>query len=124
MDLRSIANEVSNTINENIPVSVIASTGYAIAANYNQVPTYADPVNGFAQVQELSTSDLRQIENLNLQGILRTIFLRGKLAGVVRAQSKGGDLVKFNGQTWLVVHVLEQWPTWVRAVICLQDDPS
>ena len=121
MDLRGISNSVSDTVNPNIAVSVQASTGYTIGSGLKQVPSYASPVTGFAQVQALTESDLRHLDGLNIQGATQSIILRGALDAVVRVTSKGGDLVTINGQTWLTVAVLEQWPLWTRAALQLQD---
>lgn len=122
MDLRGIANGVSSTVNQNELVSVSRSTGFTVGAGGRQVPTYAAPVNGFAQVQALDGDELKQLDSLNIQGVVRAIYLRGALAGVIRPNQTGGDLVKRkNGaETWLVVKVLEQWPDWVKAAIQLQ----
>lgn len=130
MDLRGIANSGTNAVNPNMIVTVTPSTGNTTgtAANgYKQVPTYGNPVTGPAQLQALDGSDLKQIDGLNLQGVLRSIYLRGPLAGVIRANNQGGDIVtiaapappQFRG-TWLVVKVLETWPLWTKAVINLQ----
>jgi hypothetical protein len=130
MDLRGIANSVTNAVNENMAVTVTASTGSTVgtsANGYKQTPNYAAPVSGFAQLQALDGSDLKQIDGLNLQGVLRAIYLRGALAGVIRPNSKGGDIVTIAAPappmyvgTWLVVKVLEQWPLWAKCVINLQ----
>jgi hypothetical protein len=121
MDLRSIANGVSNAINGNIVVSVQRSTGSTIGAGRKQVPTYAPAVTGPAQVQALEAAELKLLANLNLQGTFRGIYLRGALAGVVRPDSTGGDLVTLpDGSSWLVVRVFESWPTWTKAAIVLQ----
>lgn len=128
MDLRSIANGASNAVNPNMIVSVQASTGATnTGPGYKQVPTYADAVSGPAQLQALDGSTLRQVEGLNLQGAVRVIYLRGPLAGVIRPNSQGGDIVTIAAPappqyigTWLVVKVLETWPLWTKAVIVLQ----
>lgn len=128
MDLRSLSNNVSNAINANMIVSVQTSTGYTIGAGLKQVPSYAAPVSGPAQLQALDGSELKQIDNLNLQGVLRAIYLRGALSGIIRPSSKGGDLVtiaapapvQFRG-IWLVVKVFETWPLWTKCAICLQE---
>ena len=121
MDLRSISNAVTDCVNQNISVTVKASTGYAIGSGLKQVPSYAAPVTGFAQVQALTAADLRHLDGLNIQGATKSIILRGPLDAIVRVNSQGGDLVTFGGQTWLTVAVLEQWPLWTRAAIQLQD---
>ena len=122
MDLRSIVNGVSSTVNGNERVSVLRSEGFTIGAGARQVPSYGLPVIGFAQVQALDGDDLKQLDGLNLQGAIRAIYLRGELAGALRPDQTGGDLVKrFNdSETWLVVKVLETWPNWVKAVIVRQ----
>lgn len=120
MDLRGIANSVSSTVNPNTQVSVRRSTGYTLGAGARQVPTYAAGVDGPANIQALSSDDIRQLDGLNIQGTLRAIYLRGALAGVIRPDQTGGDLVTFGGQNWLVVKVLEAWPDWTKAAICLQ----
>ena len=120
MDLRGIANAATDTVNPNISVTVQASAGYTIGAGLKQVPAYAAPVTGFAQVQALTAADLRHLDGLNIQGATRSIILRGELNAVVRTNSQGGDLVTIGSDTWLTVAVLEQWPLWTRAAIQLQ----
>jgi len=124
MDLRSIANSVSSTVNPNETVTVLRSTGYTTGAGARQVPSYAAPVSGPAQLQALSTSDVAQLDGLNIQGVIKAIYLRGALAGVVRPDGTGGDIVQIGSpaQNWLVVRVLENWPTWTKAAIVLQGD--
>lgn len=130
VDLRGIANAASDTVNPNIIVSVLASTGSTISSTTaRQVPAYADPVTGPAQLQALDGSELRQLDGMNLQGVLRSIYLRGLLAGAIRADSKGGDLITIAAQTnvpapfvgtWLIVKIFESWPLWTKAAINFQ----
>lgn len=122
MDLRSIANGAIVSVNPNEAVSVRRSTGYTIGPGAKQIPTYAPAVTGPAQVQALSSDDVKQLDGLNIQGVVQAIYLRGALAGVVRPDGTGGDLVmrKNNTETWLVVKVLENWPRWTKAMIVKQ----
>ena len=124
MDLQTIANAAANTINENVIVTILRSTGFTMGTGLKQVPTYAAPVTGPAQIQALDYSDLRQVEGLNLQGRIQAIYLRGILQGVLRAEGVGGDLIQFGGQTWLCVKILESWATWTKAAIVLQGASS
>lgn len=127
MDLRSVANSITQSLNPNETVRVFRSTGYTIGVGRKQVPTYAAFAEGPAQIQALDSDELKHVENLNLQGTIKAIYLRGSLAAVVKPDSKGGDLVQrkdANGvwRDWLVVKVLEGWATWTKAVIVLQED--
>jgi hypothetical protein len=122
MDLRGIANGVTTTVNPNETVTVLRSTGFTTGAGAKQVPSYAEPVIGPAQVQALDADDIKQLDGLNIQGTIRAIYLRGTLAGVVRPNQTGGDIVKRknDSEIWLVVKVLESWPDWTKAAIVLQ----
>lgn len=121
MNVRQLANSAITAVNPNTVVSVLKSTGYTVDANRRQVPSYAAAVTGPAQVQALSGSDLKQLEGLNIQGVMRAIYLRGVLAGVIRPDSTGGDLILIDDQKWLVAKVLEPWAGWTKAVIVLQE---
>ena len=123
MDIRGIANSAVSAINPNEIVRVKRSTGYTIGSGRKQIPSYADPVEGPAQIQALDGNDLKQLDGLNIQGTIRAIYLRGSLAGVIRPKDEGGDLVLRKAdfsETWLVVKVLESWPTWTKAAIVLE----
>ena len=127
MDLRGLANGVTTTVNPNQTVTVLRSTGFTTGAGAKQVPSYAAPVSGPAQIQALDADDIKQLDGLNIQGTIRAIYLRGTLAGVVRPNQTGGDLVTIAAPapvalrgTWLVVKVLESWPDWTKAAIVMQ----
>lgn len=127
MDLRGIANGVTTTVNPNQTVTVLRSTGFTTGAGAKQVPSYAAPVSGPGQIQALDADDIKQLDGINIQGTIRAIYLRGTLAGVVRPNQTGGDLVTIAAPspvalrgTWLVVKVLESWPDWTKAAIVLQ----
>ena len=120
MNLRAIANAATQSINPNKPVTVKVSNGYTIdPATRRQVPAYTVET-GQANIQALDGKDLKQLDGLNIQGTIRAAYLYGNLAGVVRPDSKGGDLVEFNSQSWLVVKVLETWPDWCKVAIVYQ----
>jgi hypothetical protein len=120
MNLRAIANAATQSINPNTPVTVKVSSGYTTdPASRRQVPAYTVET-GQANIQALDGKDLKQLDGLNIQGTIRAAYLYGNLAGVVRPDSKGGDLVEFNSQSWLVVKVLETWPDWCKVAIVYQ----
>lgn len=123
MNIRGLVNNAIQTINPNETVTVLRSVGYMAGPGARQVPMYADPVIGSAQVQALDGDDLKQIEGLNIQGVIKAIYLYGELAGTIRPDQTGGDIIKRknNTETWLVVKVIEGWPEWTKAVIVLQN---
>ena len=67
--------------------------------------------------------DLRQLEGLNIQGSMRTIYLNGEVDAIIRINVKGGDIITLqDGSVWLTTHILEQWDVgWCKISITLQD---
>ncbi len=124
MDLRSIANSVSQTVNPNKIVTILKSSGYSIGTGRKQVPSYSTGVTLPAQIQALDSKDLKQLDGLNIQGTIKAIYVRGAFAGVIRPEGVGGDIVQIDGQDWLIVKILEGWALWTKAAIVLQNPSS
>lgn len=123
MNLHQVASGAIGSINPFIPIIVKQSTGYAVDANYNQVPSYTT-INTTGQVQPLSASDTRKLEGMNIQGVTQSVYLNGNFEGVFRVLGKGGDLLVFNGYTYLVNAVLERWPDWCKVGVTMQLDST
>lgn len=122
MNLRGLANGAIVVVNPNIPITVRVSNGYTIGVGKKQIPNYLPDVDGFGQLQALDGDELKQLEGLNIQGVIKGLYVTGHLAGVIRPDSKGGDLIIIDGKTWLVVKVIEGWATWTKVAIRLQDN--
>ena len=126
-NLRSIANRYTRSINPNFPATLFISTGNTIV-NFVQVPAYTK-FSIFAQVQPMTSGDIRQLDALNIQGAEKIIYLNGAALAINRIKQLGGDLVVFapgtipEGDTWLICASLEQWSgTWCKVAVALQDD--
>ena len=122
MNLHRIVSGAISTVNPRQIVTLRVSTGSVTNADFTRTPTYASPVQMYGQVQALTTNDLRQLDNLNLTNVSRSVYLSGSVDGVDRKHAKGGDLLTIGGDVWLVVHVLEQWPDWVKVAVAQQLD--
>ena len=129
MDLRTIANAASNCVNPNIIVRLQTSAGSTLGAAGRQQPLYNPAITGPAQIQALDNVDLKKIEGMNISGSVRAIYMKGNLAGVIRPDSKGGDLITVPAAPgvpalfvglWLTAKVLESWPLWTKVVIVKQ----
>ena len=120
MNLHGIAGPIIAVVNPFIAGTLTASSGYTTSADGTQVPAYAAPLATMLQVQALTYSDLQHIAGMNIQGEARAIYLYGEANGVLRPEAKGGDLIEFSSQRWLVKQVLEQWPDWVKVVAVRQ----
>lgn len=124
MNLHGIAGPVIAAVNPMASATVKYSDGYELGPGRKQVPKYINVDNVQIQVQALTGKDVAQVAAQNIQGVVRGVYMFGDTQGVVRPLSKGGDLIVFGGQTWLVVTVFESWPDWCKVGVTLQmDDP-
>lgn len=125
MNLHGIVRSAINTVNPDQLITLKRSNGYITDAAGKQIPQYII-LQGMAQIQSLSSTDLRQVEFLNIQGTMRAVYLQGNWCGVIRADQKGGDVLVFGqtpnapAQNWKVVSVAETWPDWSKVIVCLQ----
>jgi hypothetical protein len=93
-------------------------------------PQYAAAQSIWAQIQPLSTDQLAQMDQLNIQGVLREVRMKEAVASAVREDGTGGDLLQFPElpggpmRTWQVMVVNEQWPTWCAVTVRLQNDQT
>jgi hypothetical protein len=123
VNLHAIASAAVGIVNPMTPAELWQSTGYAVDPDGDgtQVPAYRiSKMN--VQVQALSNDELRRLDGLNIQGNKSAVYLSGNWNGIVRVGSQGGDLIKFGGQTWLATVVLENWPTWTKLAVTLQNE--
>lgn len=125
MNLHGIVSSAIGTINPHIQATLRKSTGYSIGENKKQIPTYSISA-GKIQAQELSAKELLHASSLNIQGLLRKVYIQGNWAGVIRADQKGGDIFTFSQypdappQDWMVFIVYEAWPDWTCVGVVLQ----
>lgn len=124
MNLHGIVSPIIAAVNPMITGQVRYSDGYAMGAGRKQVPKYLPAEDVRLQVQPLSGRDVAHLEAQNIQGVQRSVYMFGDTQGVVRPLAKGGDLLLFGGQTWLVTAVFETWPDWCKVGVTLQMDET
>lgn len=131
MNLHAIVRGAINSINPDLPVTVKQNTGYTTDAAFKRTPTYSNTATT-GQVQALSGKDLKQLESqgIQVQGVMRAVYLNGDWQGLRRYTQQGGDLLVFDipdgtPATWLVVQVLETWHVgWCKVAVSLQMDAT
>lgn len=122
MNLHGLASAAVGVVNPLITVSIRVSTGNTDQADGSRVPSYAAAVSRQAQMQPISGSDLRHLDALNLQGEFVGFYINGQVDGLIRSESKGGDLITTpDGKVYLVTQVLESWPDWCKVAATLQN---
>ena len=127
MNLRSLVNKYTQITNKNQQINWIQSTGYVTDSAGKRTPTTIT-LTVEAQIQALSASDLKQVDGLNITGVMRSVYLYGNAAGVVRVDQIGGDILVFpeipgsTSRNWLVTQVVETWSDWCHVIVTLQKD--
>ena len=127
MNLRQIANGVTQIVNPNTSVTWMRSTGFSTSDDFQQVPEY-ESTTVLANVQALSGADLQHINGLNIQGTMRKVYMDGDVIAISRPDATGADLLVFSQdpssppQTWLGSQVMETWPDWCCVIVTLQTD--
>lgn len=127
MNLRSLVNPFTQVTNCNQEINWIQSTGYITNDAGKRTPTTIT-LTIQAQIQALSATDLKHIDGLNITGVMRSVYMYGNAAGVVRVDQIGGDILVFpevpggTPRKWLVTQVMETWSDWCRVIVTLQDN--
>lgn len=125
MNLRSLANSLTQAINPNIPITVSISSGYAKnPLTLRQEPVYTTYA-AQGNVQALDGDDNNQIDYLNIQGTIRAVYLYGNVSGVIRPDSISMSKLSFSSnesgvtkiREWNVFKVLESWPDWCKVAV-------
>ena len=122
MNVHSIVNTGVKTINPNVTVVIKQSAGYVQNPDLSRTPQFTE-TQRTAQVQPVSSDDIRMIEGLNIQGYKRHVWVNGGIDGIVRGEQKGGDfIITPDGSVWKIAYVSEAWPDWCSAIVVLQVD--
>lgn len=123
MNLHSIVSGAVQAVNPFVLADIQISNGYSTNSSGQRIPIFKPTIPDVpVQVQPMSTRNLAQIENLNLQDVQRKIYIGRKIDGVVRITQNGGDIIRLKtGEIYLVTQVLEQWADWSSCAATLQN---
>lgn len=120
MNLHNLVRGAIQSVNPDIPVTILPSTGSGENAAGKTIPTYGSPIVTSGQKQPVTGKDIERFQQQNIQGVTCKMHLNGNYEGLVRTLGKGGDLVQFEGQTYLIANVMERWPDWCCVALTLQ----
>lgn len=126
MNLHGIVSGAISAVNPPVTATLQKFVGYTTNAAGQRTPSYTNTGGVAIQVQALTGDELKQIDGLNIQGVLRGVYLNGNWQGVIRTDQLGGDLMQFPEmpggptRTWRVFHVLETWQDWSKVAVVLQ----
>ncbi|QHJ83904.1 MAG: hypothetical protein [Caudoviricetes sp.] len=122
MNLHKVVRGLITTVNPDITAIGRRYKGSTLGAGRKPVPEYYDDETVTLQLQPLSDGDIKHVDGLNIQGLIKSVHINGSYYSVNREMNKGGDIFIIDGKTWLVVEPMELWPDWSRCLVCLQVD--
>ena len=124
MNLHMLNRQAIGVISQDILAELKQSDGYDILSDGTQQPKYKI-YSGMIHIQPVP-SNLQLGDFILTAEIGRVVYLRGSMASVVRADQKGGDVMRFPARPceayrdWKVVAVIEQWPGWCKVAVVMQ----
>jgi hypothetical protein len=126
MNLRSIANGATQSVNPNVRGMLYRSVAATAQPSGHRTPAFADPITLPMQVQMLTTREAAQLDGVNKAGSTFKIYMNGQVQGLNRATKSGGDKIqllsgKYAGLTFLTTSVMEEWPAWTCVSATLQN---
>ena len=132
LNLHGAVRQVIPAINSDITGYWYRSKGSIISAGGRQQPAYNLPVTVQCQVQPPSGRDLRFIDFLQLQGVIRTVWMFSDPQSIVRVNQTGNDLLLFPqwagapNDVWKVQQMPESWNVvndgWSKIFAVLETD--
>lgn len=127
LNMHGLVRGVIQSVNSDTAATLRRNSGYTTAPNGKQVPTTSD-TPGSIQVQALGALELKHMNDLNIQGVMRKVYMYGDWGGPIRADAKGGDLLLFprvvggDPVVWKIVTEFETWTSggWCAVGVVLQ----
>lgn len=127
LNMHGMVRGAIQAVNTDIAATLRRSTGYTTDAAGKRTPVYAD-TTGRVQEQALSSAELKHVNDLNIQGVIRKVYMYGNWGGPIRADATGGDLLVFPrvkggpAVTWKIVTTFETWTDsgWCAVGVVLQ----
>ncbi len=132
LNLHAAVRGVIPAVNADTPGWWYQNKGAIVAADGTQTASYGTPVSAPMQVQPPSGRDLRYAEYLQMQGIIRTVWMFSNPGGINRVNQLGNDLLLFPqwpsapNDVWMVEIPDETWGVpaggWTKVLAVLQTD--
>lgn len=125
MNLHALVRGVISTVNEDQKVIVLINKGSQHLYGGITQPLWKK-IRTTAQVQPVSSDEIKFIDNYVESSTYRTFYLNGDFNGLNRRVGSGGDKIYWNGHYWYVASNPEPWEiagwTCVHCVQQLDDE--
>lgn len=109
MNLHEIVSSAINAVNPFQEITITSRGGYTVNSYGERVAVEGESKTVLADVQPLSSEDIKFINNYNQSTIYRSFWVSEDVSGINRPAAKAGDIVTYNGDTYYVMGMKEDW---------------
>ena len=128
INLHGVVRGAITAVHPDAPVTVLASAGWAVDADYRQTPIWRPAVETLAQSQPVPDKALQFLVQQRQNTRWLDFYFYGLVEGLDRSSEQGGALIYWHGGEWQVDQVLEDYSRgagWckVRCVLLRRCEP-
>lgn len=109
MNLHEIVSSAINAINPFQTITIKSRGTYTVNEYGERTAVEGASKTVLADVQPLSSEDIKFINNYNQSSIYRSFWVSEDVSGINRPLAKAGDIVTWNGDTYYVMGMKEDW---------------
>ena len=109
MNLHEIVSSAINAVNPFQEITISKRGTYTVNEYGERSVTEGSSITVLADVQPLSSEDIKFINNYNQSSIYRSFWVSADVSGINRPLAKAGDIVTYNGDTYYVMGMKEDW---------------
>lgn len=127
MNLHEIASNAINAINPFQTITITPRGNYSVNDYGETVVTDGMAYSIKADVQPITSEDIRFISDYNESTIYRAFWVSANVFGVNRPMARAGDKVECNGKVYYVTSMPEDWYEtvgWSHFIGALQLQPQ
>ena len=127
MNLHEIVSSAINAVNPFQEVLITPKVSYIVNDYGEAVATEEASYTVMADIQPVSSGDIKFINNYNQSSIYKAFWLSSDVSSLNRPFAKAGDKVECNGNTYYVTSMPESWYEtvgWTHFIGCLQLKPE
>lgn len=109
MNLHEIVSGAINSINPFQTITITPRSSYTVNDYGEAIPTEGASYQIQAQIQPITSEDIKFINNYNESTVYKAFWVSANAFGLNRPMAKGGDKVEWNGKTFYVTSMPEDW---------------
>ena len=109
MNLHDIVSSAINAVNPFQPITITKRGTYTVNEYGERSVSPSSSITVLADVQPLSSEDIKFINNYNQSSIYRSFWVSTDVSGINRPLAKSGDIVTYYGDTYYVMGMKVDW---------------